>query len=142
MEFLENLFDYGIFKKIIIIILEFWKFGKFWKMVVLENYSKMEFRKIKFKNWNFGKLFLQWNFGKFKNWSFEKLFENWSENKIIWKSGILKIILKNNLWKRVSIKDQKGIWAFMLQEWPTKGMWCRLPQQQSFFCSHFHVPTL
>ena len=67
----------------------------------------MEFRKIKFKNGNFGKLIWEWNFGKFKNWSFEKLFENWSENKIIWKSGILKIILKNNLWKRVSIKIKK-----------------------------------
>ena len=35
----------------------------------------MEFREIKFKNWNFGKLFQEWNFRKFKNWNFEKLFQ-------------------------------------------------------------------
>ena len=35
----------------------------------------MEALKIKFKNWNFGKLFEN---GSFENWNFEELFENGS----------------------------------------------------------------
>ena len=83
-----------------------------------------------FENGSFGKLSEKWNFEKlnlkigtfeyyFKNeisenlkiGTLENYFENWSENEIIWKSEILKIIQKNNLWKWVSIMDQKGIWA-------------------------------
>ena len=33
----------------------------------------MEALKIKFENWNFGKLFKS---GNYENWNFEKLFEN------------------------------------------------------------------
>ena len=33
----------------------------------------MEFLRIKFENWNFGRLFKN---GSFKNWNFEELFEN------------------------------------------------------------------
>ena len=42
---------------------------------ILKNYLKMEVLKIKFKNWNFEKLFEN---GSFENWNFEKLFENGS----------------------------------------------------------------
>ena len=34
------------------------------KIGILKNCSRMEFWKIKFENWNFGKLFQKWNFGK------------------------------------------------------------------------------
>ena len=69
-----------------------------------------------FENGSFGKLFKKRNFGKlnlkigtlenyFENeisetlkiGTLENYFKNWSENKIIWKFGILKIIQKNNL---------------------------------------------
>ena len=43
----------------------------------------MEFWKIKFKNWKFGKLLENWNFRKLnlkigilENWNFEELFKN------------------------------------------------------------------
>ena len=44
----------------------------------MKNYLKMGVWKIKFENWNFGKLFENGIFLKFKfeNCSFEKLFEN------------------------------------------------------------------
>ena len=53
----------------------------------MKNYSKMEALKIKFENWNFGKLFENgncenWNFGElfenrnFENWNFGKLFKD------------------------------------------------------------------
>ena len=54
---------------------------------ILKNYLKMEALKIKFENWNFGKLFENgncenWNFGElfenrnFENWNFGKLFKD------------------------------------------------------------------
>ena len=39
----------------------------------MENYLTMEVLKIKFENWNFGKLFEN---ESFENWKFEELFEN------------------------------------------------------------------
>ena len=59
--------------------------------IKLKNYLRMKVLKIKFENWNFGKLleneifkikFANQNFGKlfengsFENWNFENLFEN------------------------------------------------------------------
>lgn len=41
----------------------------------------MEFWKIKFKNWNFGKLFENWNFGKLN--CKIKILENYFENGIL-----------------------------------------------------------
>ena len=50
------------------------------KIGILKNYLKMEFLKIKFENWNFGKLFEN---RRFEIWNFGKLFENRSfESKI------------------------------------------------------------
>ena len=59
-----------------------WKFGK----IIL----KMEFRKIKFKNWKFGKLkFREWNFGKL-NLNKNEILENYFENRNFWKIGIFE----------------------------------------------------
>ena len=57
------------------------------KTGILKNYLRMEILKIKFENWNFGKLFENGCFenlnfwklfenGSFENWNFEELFEN------------------------------------------------------------------
>ena len=48
--------------------MEFFKNKLNLKIGILENYLKIEVLKIKFQNWNFGKLFEN---GIFKNWSFE-----------------------------------------------------------------------
>ena len=42
-------------------------------MGIFENYLKMRVLKIKFENWNFGKVFKN---GSFENQNFGKLFEN------------------------------------------------------------------
>ena len=72
----------------------------------MENFEKGSFRKLFVKR-NFEKLNLKT--GTLENYykneisetlkigTLENYFENWSENKIIRKSGILKIIQKNNL---------------------------------------------
>ena len=88
------------------------KFGN-WKF-----YFENGILKIKFGNWNFGKLNLRIGtlenyfeneiLENLKNWSFGNLFENGSLKKIIWKLkfwklnskiGILKIKKKLEFWK-------------------------------------------
>ena len=56
------------------------------------------FKKIKFENWNFEKLFengIKKNI-KFENWNFGKLFENKNFENSIWKLEFWKIIWKLN----------------------------------------------
>ena len=71
------------------------------KIGILKNYLKMEFLKIKFGNWNFGKLFENWSF---ENWNFGKLCENWSFETNFWKQE----------WR---IKEMRtcGLWEWFIE---------------------------